>query len=88
MYDVIVICAGVIGYAVARELSRYKTSICVFERSRDVCHGTSKANSAIVHAGFDAICGSVMAKMNVWSNRTDGLLHIPGVCNCFGNGVS
>ena len=54
MYDVIIIGAGVTGSAVARELSRYKLNVCVLDKEEDVCCGTSKANSAIVHAGFDA----------------------------------
>ena len=53
MYDVIIIGAGVSGAAAARELSRYKGRICVLEKEEDVCCGTSKANSAIVHAGYD-----------------------------------
>ena len=52
LYDVIIIGAGVTGSAVARELSRYKLNVCVLEKEEDVCCGTSKANSAIVHAGF------------------------------------
>ncbi len=65
MYDVIVIGAGVSGCASARELSRYNLEICVLEKEEDVCCGTSKANSAIVHAGFDAKSGSLKAKLNV-----------------------
>ena len=68
MYDVIIIGAGVSGAAAARELSRYKGRICVLEKEEDVCCGTSKANSAIVHAGFDAAHGSLMAKMNLEGN--------------------
>ena len=49
-YDVIIIGAGVTGTAVARELSRYQIKTCVLEREEDVCCGTSKANSAIIHA--------------------------------------
>ena len=49
-YDVVIIGAGVSGSAVARELSRYQAKICVVEKEEDVCCGTSKANSAIVHA--------------------------------------
>lgn len=60
-----IIGAGVTGTAVARYLSRYQVKACVVERAEDVCCGTSKANSAIVHAGFDATHGSLMAKMNV-----------------------
>ena len=63
MYDVIIIGAGVSGAASARELSRYKVNACVLEREEDVCCGTSKANSAIVHAGYDAAEGSLMARL-------------------------
>ncbi len=69
MYDVVIIGAGVSGCSVARELSRYRLDICVVERQSDVCEGTSKANSAIVHAGFDAAPGSLMAKLNVQGNK-------------------
>ena len=69
MYDVIIIGAGVSGSASARELSRYKLNVCVLEREEDVCCGTSKANSGIVHAGFDAANGSLMAKLNVRGNQ-------------------
>lgn len=54
MYDVIVIGAGVSGRAIARELSRYDWNVAVLERASDVCEGTSKANSGVAHAGFDA----------------------------------
>ena len=69
MYDVCIIGAGVTGCAIARELSRYQVNACVIEKCEDVCCGTSKANSAIVHAGFDAPEGSLMAKMNVKGNE-------------------
>lgn len=69
MYDVVIIGAGVSGSAAARELSRYHLKICVVEKEEDVCCGTSKANSGIVHAGFDAARGSLMAKLNVEGNR-------------------
>ncbi len=68
MYDVAIIGAGVAGSAVARELSRYQLKVCVIEREEDVCCGTSKANSAIIHAGFDAVPGSMKAKVNVEGN--------------------
>ena len=68
MYDVVIIGAGVSGAACARELSRYNAKICVLEREEDVCCGTSKANSAIVHAGYDAVVGSLKAKLNVRGN--------------------
>lgn len=69
MYDVVIIGAGVSGSAAARELSRYNLKICVVEKEEDVCCGTSKANSGIVHAGFDAASGSLMAKLNVEGNQ-------------------
>ena len=69
MQDIIVIGAGVIGCAIARELSRYELKVTVVERASDVCEGTSKANSGIVHAGFDAPPGSMKAKLNVEGNR-------------------
>ena len=65
MYDVAVIGAGVIGGAIARELMRYSLSVCILEKESDVAMGATKANSAIVHAGFDAKEGSLKAKMNV-----------------------
>ncbi len=69
MYDVVIIGAGVCGCAVARELSRYRLKICVVEKETDVCEGTSKANSGIVHAGFDAVPGTNKARFNVAGNR-------------------
>ncbi len=68
-YDVSIIGGGVSGCAAARELSRYKVAVCVFEREEDVCCGTSKANSGIVHAGYDAPVGSMKAKMNLRGNE-------------------
>ena len=68
MYDVVVLGAGVVGCAIARELSRYALSVCVLERAEDVCCGTSKSNSAIIHAGFDAKPGSNKAKYNLRGN--------------------
>ena len=69
MYDVAIIGAGVIGSAIARELSKYDVKVCVIEREEDVCCGTSKANSAIIHAGFDAKPGTLKAKLNVRGNE-------------------
>ena len=74
MYDVIIIGAGVSGAAAARELSRYKVKVCVIEKEEDVCCGTSKANSGIIHAGYDAAEGSLMAKLNVRGNQMIELL--------------
>ena len=68
MYDVIIIGAGVIGCAVARELSKYDARVLVLEKNEDVCTGTSKANSAIIHSGYDAKNGTLKAKFNVRGN--------------------
>lgn len=65
MYDVLIIGGGVTGAAIARELSRYDLKTALFEKGEDVCSGTSKANSGIAHAGFDAAPGSLKAKMNI-----------------------
>ncbi len=69
MYDVVIIGAGVTGSASARELSRYNLNICVIEKEEDVCCGTSKANSAIVHSGIDCTPGTLMAEMNIRGNE-------------------
>lgn len=65
MFDVVIIGAGVVGGLIARELTRYKLKICLLEKENDVAMGATKANSAIVHAGFDAKSGSLKAKLNV-----------------------
>lgn len=69
MYDAAIIGGGAVGCAVARYLSRYRLDICLVERGEDVCVGTSKANSAICHAGFDAPLGSAKARFNVEGSR-------------------
>ena len=65
MYDILIIGGGVTGAAIARELSRYDLKTALLEKGEDVCSGTSKANSGIAHAGFDAVPGSLKAKMNI-----------------------
>lgn len=65
MYDVAIIGAGVVGGMAARALSAYDLKICILEKENDVAMGATKANSAIVHAGFDAKEGSLKAKLNV-----------------------
>ena len=65
MLDVAVIGAGVVGGVVARELMKYKLSVCILEKESDVAMGATRANSAIVHAGFDAKEGSLKARLNV-----------------------
>lgn len=74
-YDVAIIGAGVSGCAIARELSRLDVRVCVIEAEDDVCCGTSRANSAIVHAGFDAQPGTLMARLNV-----EGASLMPALC--------
>ena len=69
MYDVIIIGAGIIGGSIFRELSKYKLNILTLEKENDVAMGATKANSAIIHAGFDPPLKSVMAKYNVSGNR-------------------
>ena len=65
MFDIAIIGAGVVGGMIARKLSGYDLSICLVERKNDVAMGATRANSAIVHAGFDAHSGSLKAKLNV-----------------------
>ena len=69
MFDVAIIGCGVVGAAAAYELSRYKLKIAVLERGNDVSQGTTKANSAIIHAGYDPEPGTIMAKLNPQGNR-------------------
>ncbi|MFW5800081.1 MAG: FAD-dependent oxidoreductase, partial [Spirochaetota bacterium] len=54
LYDVVIVGAGITGSCIARELSRYDMKVLVLEKENDVATGTTKANSAIVHAGYDA----------------------------------
>lgn len=65
MYDILIIGAGVVGAMISRELSKYHISICIVDKDSDVGMGATKANSGIVHAGFDARSGSLKALMNV-----------------------
>ena len=69
MFDVAIIGAGVVGGFVARELSKYDCKICILEKENDVAMGATRANSAIVHAGFDAKEGSLKAKLNVRGSK-------------------
>ena len=64
MYDVILVGAGVIGAMLSRELSRYHVSVCLLEKENDVACGASKANSGIIHGGYDPVPGTLKAKMN------------------------
>lgn len=69
IYDVIIIGAGIVGGAIFRELNKYELSTLLLEAENDVAAGSSRANSAIVHAGYDPPFGSLMAKYNVEGNR-------------------
>ena len=64
-FDVVVIGAGIVGAATARELARYDISVCVVDRASDIAAATTRANSGIVHAGFDAKHGTKKALYNV-----------------------
>ena len=69
MYDIAVIGAGVIGAAITRELSKYDLKIVILEKETDICVGTSKANSGIIHAGYDTKENTLMAKLNAQGNK-------------------
>ena len=68
MFDVAVIGGGVIGATILRELTKYRLNVCLLEKEADVAMGQSRANSGIVHAGFDAPVGSLKATFNVLGN--------------------
>lgn len=74
-YDVAIVGAGVVGGLIARELSRFNIKVALLEKYNDVAMGTTKANSAIVHGGFDAQNGTLKAKLNV-----AGTAMMPEVC--------
>ncbi len=78
-FDVAIIGAGVVGSLIARELSRYDMNIVLLEKCNDVAMGTTKANSAIVHAGFDSTPGTLKAKFNM-----EGVRLMPTVCHDLG----
>ena len=69
MFDFAVIGAGVVGGMVARELTKYTSNVCILERGSDVALGATRANSAIVHAGYDAKPGSLKARLNVRGSK-------------------
>jgi len=79
MYDIVVIGAGVVGGMIAETLSRYNVRVCILEKAGDVAMGATKANSAIVHGGFDPVVGSLKARMN---KRGSELM--PKVCERLG----
>lgn len=68
MYDVTIIGAGIIGTFIARELSKYELDILLLDKENDVSNGTTKANTALIHAGYDNKPGTNMAYFNVKGN--------------------
>lgn len=68
MHDVAIIGSGIVGAAIARELSKYSLDVLVIDKDSDIANGTTKANSGIVHAGYDAREGTLKAKLNVVGN--------------------
>jgi len=78
-FDVAVIGAGVIGSAIARELSRFHLHIALIEKEGDVAEGISKANSGVMHAGFNVKPGSLKARFNI-----EGLRMFPQLCRDIG----
>lgn len=75
MYDIIIIGAGVVGSCIARELSKYELKTLVLEKEIEAACGTSKANSGIIHGGYDAKTGTLKAKLNVRGNYLVRQLH-------------
>ena len=69
MYDICIIGAGVVGTAIARELSKYQLKIALIDKAEDVSQGASKANSGIVHGGYAASHGTLKAELCVEGNR-------------------
>ena len=75
IYDIAIIGAGVIGSAIAREASKYNLNIALVEKEADVSEGISKANSGVVHAGFNVKTGTKKARFNI-----EGLSYFPKIC--------
>lgn len=69
MYDILIVGAGISGASIARELSRYNLKIALLDKESDVSNGSTKANSAIVHAGYDPKPNTLMAKYNRLGNE-------------------
>jgi len=74
MFDVAIIGCGIVGAAAAYELSRYDLKVAVLERENDVAMGATKANSAVIHAGYDPLPGTLIAKLNVEGSQLAGEL--------------
>ena len=69
MKDIIIIGAGVVGCSIARELARYDLDTLVIDKNQDVSEGISKANSGIIHGGFNEKKGTLKAKLNIEANK-------------------
>lgn len=69
MKDIVIIGSGVIGCSIARELSKYKIDITVVDKNLDISEGISKANSGIIHGGFNEKKGTLKAKLNLEANK-------------------
>src|SRR5574344_650630 len=68
-YDVCIIGTGITGASIAFELSKYDLNVLVLEKENDVSMKTTKANSAIIHAGYDPLPGTKMARLNVLGSK-------------------
>ena len=68
MYDVAIIGGGIAGCACAYRLARCRVRVVLLEKENDICMGATRANSAIMHAGYDPHPGTLMAKLNVKGN--------------------
>lgn len=69
MKDIVIIGAGIVGCSIARELSRYKLDVIVIDKNQDVSEGISKANSGIIHGGYNEEKGTLKAKLNIEANK-------------------
>ena len=73
--DILIAGSGITGVSLARELSRWDVSVTVIDRADDIAEGATKANSGIVHAGYDAVPGTRKAWYNV-----RGAAMFPALC--------
>lgn len=69
MFDCVIVGCGITGASIAYELSKYKMNICILEANNDIADETTKANSGIVHAGYDPKPNTLMAKLNVIGSK-------------------
>jgi len=65
MYDVLIVGCGIIGAAAAYELSKYELKVGILEKDNDVANGATKANNAILHAGYDSVPGTLESKLTL-----------------------